>query len=111
MAPLASTATPSTAALPGLAPLWAVDLTALPDLAPGTLPWLVAGLALAWLLLRVALLRGTLARRKAAGEVGPVPGPRWIAWLSAQRWALPLLLGLLGLCAAAAVALPGLARR
>jgi len=85
-------------------------MDALPDLPPGVLPWLVAGLALAWLLLRVALLRGTLARRRAAGETGPVPGPRWIAWLAAQRWALPLLLGLLGLCAAAAVGLPSLAR-
>lgn len=98
--------------LPGWAlPLPASGLEGLPDLPDGALPWLVAGLVLAWLLLRVALLRGTLARRRAAGETGPVPGPRWIAWLSAQRWALPLLLGLLGLCAAAAVALPALARR
>jgi hypothetical protein len=81
-----------------------VDLESMPDLPPGALPWLVAALLLAWLALRVALLRGQVARARAVGEAPP-PGPRWLAPIAAQRLAIPVLLGLLGLCAVVLVRL------
>ena len=84
--------------------VWGADLESMPDLPAGALPWLVAALLFAWLTLRVALLRGQLARAKAAGDPAP-PAPRWLMPLAAHRMTIPLLLGLLGVCAAMLVRL------
>ena len=74
----------------------AVDLENMPGLPPGAFPWLLACLLLAWLALRVWLLRSMLARRQPAD---PAPrAPRWLLALARSRATLPVLLALLAGC-------------
>jgi|GEM_PF-5595418 len=74
----------------------AVDLENMPSLPPGAFPWLLAGLVLAWLALRVWLLRGRLAQLEP-GDPAP-QAPRWLLALARSRATLPLLLALLAAC-------------
>lgn len=80
----------------------ALDLESLPDLPPAAFPWLLAGVLLAWLALRVALLRGQVARHVPPAP--PPPAPRWLQALARTRATLPLLLLAIGACAAVTVA-------
>jgi hypothetical protein len=83
---------------PALPPL------ALAELSSAHLPWLIAGVVLAWLALRVWILRNRLALR-APGEEPP-RAAGWLLALARARFTIPLLLlGIVG-CAAAVVLLP-----
>ncbi len=80
-----------------LAPLLAVDLENMPGLPPGVLPWILAGLALTWVALRVWVLRSRLAQLHP-GDPAP-PAPRWLLSLARSPAALPVLLALVAGCA------------
>jgi hypothetical protein len=74
---------------------------ALPEIGPATLPYLLAGIVLAWLALRVWILRNRLALREP-GEAPP-RAAGWLLALARARATMPLLLlGIVG-CATAVV--------
>jgi hypothetical protein len=72
-----------------------------PEIGPATLPWLVLGVALAWLAMRVWILRNRLALR-APGEEPP-KAPRWLLGLARARLTIPILLAGIVAVAAAVV--------
>jgi hypothetical protein len=68
---------------------------------PAAVPWLFAGLLLAWLALRVHLLRGRLAVREPDEPLPPASG--LLLALARSHATLPALLILVATCGAAVV--------
>ena len=78
----------------------ALDLENLPDPPPAAIAGLLVGVVLAWLALRVAILRRRLAE-VAPGE--PPPASAFLLVLARSRASLPVLVLLIGACAVAVV--------
>ncbi len=73
------------------------DLEALPDPPPAAVAWLLAGLLLLWLTLRVGLLRRQLEGARAQG-LPPPTAPPWLLALARRGPVLVLLLLGVGGC-------------
>ena len=72
---------------------WALasaDAEGLPDLPRGATYAIVLALIAIWLILRVQILRQR-DRHQAEVDAPPVPAWRWLRWLAARRWTVPVL--------------------